>query len=261
MARIGVTLGLFACLGTLGIAQDHDASRPRVEVKDPSSFHATQGRPLYSGPQPGEPLPAFEAVGIRGAQDGKAFDPVESAGGAPQVLVFQGGTEGLRGVLALTRALPTIIEQSGKPMAISVILMDDDQNASEDLARRISPYLGREVTLGYTTEGRDGPGIYGLNRNVSQTILFARDGVVTRSFAFPQGAAHADPHVLGALAELVGADRETFATWMARVQAQDGRMQRRPGADRPADRPEPEDRPGNARRSDAESSRATRPGG
>ncbi|QDV37614.1 hypothetical protein ElP_55550 [Tautonia plasticadhaerens] len=151
---------------------------------------------------------------------------------------------GLRAVLALTRALPRIIEQSGSPLTFSVILLDDDRDASENLARRISPHLGEGVGLGYSAEGRDGPGIYGLNRNVPQTILFARDGVVTRSFAFQQGAAYADPHVLGALAELVGADRDTFAAWMARIQAEDARPQRLPRANRPGERPEFEDRPG-----------------
>ena len=62
--------------------------------------------------------------------------------------------------------------------------------------------------------GRDGPGAYGLNRTISQTIILARDGKVTRNFVFPEPLLYADPHVMGGIAELIGEQRETVAVWL-----------------------------------------------
>ncbi|WP_169977786.1 hypothetical protein [Tautonia rosea] len=221
MARIALALMLLGVFGTASPAQDRAYEGRRVEVKDPATFVAAQDRPLFSGPQPGEALPDFEMIGVAGERDGKTVNPVAIAGESPQLLIFQGGIEGLRSVLALTRFLPTIAEESGSTLVVTVVLMDDDRNASEEMAGRIAPYLGETVVLGYTTDGRDGPGVYGLNRNVAQTILFAKGGMVTRSFAFPQGGIYADPHVLGAIAELLEVDRDTFGTWIAKAQAQE----------------------------------------
>ena len=62
------------------------------------------------------------------------------------------------------------------------------------------------VLKGISPDGREGPGSYGLNRNVAQTILIAKDGKVLHNFAFTQPLLYTDPHLLGAIADAVGAD-------------------------------------------------------
>jgi hypothetical protein len=65
-----------------------------------------------------------------------------------------------------------------------------------------------------------------LNRNVSQTIIFSKDGEVTHSFVFPQGMLFVDPHVLGAVAALIGEERETLETWLNEERAEGERTRR-----------------------------------
>ena len=100
-------------------------------------------------------------------------------------------------------------------MQFSAVLLNDDPAGAIRFAKNISGRLNRQIdVLAYSPDGRDGPGAYGLNRNVSQTILFASDGEVRHNFVFAQGMLYPDPHVLGALAELLGQERETLAGWL-----------------------------------------------
>ena len=87
-------------------------------------------------------------------------------------------------------------------------------------------------SISLSKDGRDGPGAYGLNRTVSQTIILAKDGKVTRNFVFPQGMLYADPHVMDGIAELIGEDSETVAGWLAEAAEGDARMRMRRGDDR-----------------------------
>ncbi len=70
--------------------------------------------------------------------------------------------------------------------------------------------------IGYAPEGRDGPGAYGLDRNVPMTIILAdAEGKVLYNFPFleiPPDVPNA--HVLGGMAGVVGEDRETIDSWL-----------------------------------------------
>ncbi len=48
-----------------------------------------------------------------------------------------------------------------------------------------------------------------------------------RNFAFVQPVFSPDPHVLGALAEVLGEDRDTLAGWLNQATADRGRMMRK----------------------------------
>jgi hypothetical protein len=84
------------------------------------------------------------------------------------------------------------------------------------MRERIWGFFNSAYQIGYAPEGRDGPGAYGLNRNVPMTIIIAdAEGKVLYNFPFlgiPPDVP--DPHVLGALAAAVGEDRETIDSWL-----------------------------------------------
>ena len=55
------------------------------------------------------------------------------------------------------------------------------------------------------TEGKEGPGSYGLNRNVTLTILVGKEGKVTANFALVQPSTQADlPKILEEVAKVAG---------------------------------------------------------
>ena len=89
--------------------------------------------------------------------------------------------------------------------------------------KRIASRLPEVITLGVSREGREGPGSYGLNRNVSMTVLVAREGKVLHNFAFQQPLLTVDPHVLGGIAEAIGEKRETVQGWLNEGATEGGR--------------------------------------
>ena len=52
--------------------------------------------------------------------------------------------------------------------------------------KQITQHVPENVLVGISPDGREGPGNYGLNRNVAQTIIIAKDGKVLHNFAFTQ---------------------------------------------------------------------------
>ncbi|KAA5541073.1 hypothetical protein FYK55_19460 [Roseiconus nitratireducens] len=197
-----------------------DAPRQRrnerpLKVEDPAGFDETRDKDVFSGPQPGEALPPLTAQGMRGDRQGKPFDPVATAKGEPLVLIFQDDNPpGLRGLLQFNRVLSTIAEKSDQPLHTVSVFLGDDANQLTTLIKRVMVYLPESYQVGISPDGRDGPGAYGLNRNVAMTILMAKDGKVVHNFVFPQSMLYPDPHVLGGLADLIGEDREQLQAWL-----------------------------------------------
>ena len=69
---------------------------------------------------------------------------------------------------------------------------------TKQIIKGIAEHVSENVLVGISPDGREGPGSYGLNRNVAQTVLIAKDGKVLHNFAFTQPMVYADPHVLSA---------------------------------------------------------------
>ena len=195
--------------------------RPQpIEVKDPDSFAESQDKQILSGPQAGEKLPALPAEILVGDDKGEVVDIIKNVGDRPHVLVFQDNTRaGMRGIFSIANALKTIQSQHQKDVRVAVVFLDNDKDALLQSLGRFANLLQQwgvdQIAL--STDGRDGPGAYGLNRNVAQTIILAQDGKVTRNFAFPQGTLFPDPFVMGGVAELIGVSRETVAGWFGQA--------------------------------------------
>ena len=205
-----------------------DAGRYReqrkVEVKDPAGFSKSQEKPLFSGPQPGEKLPSFKTIGVRGETEGKELDAIAAAAGKPQLLIFQDDNRvGFRGIYGIAGALSKIAEKSEKGLSVQVVFLGDDANELSTMLKRIAARLPEALTIGISRDGREGPGSYGLNRNVSMTVLVAREGRVLHNFAFQQPLLTVDPHVLGGIAEAIGEKRETVQGWLNEGAAEGGR--------------------------------------
>ena len=217
-------------------------NRRQVEIADPADFNSSEDKPLFSGPQPGEKLPPLKATGIRGAAKDKTFDFIARADGQPLVLLLQDESGvGLRGLYDIARVVEKISNKSEKDLLISVVFFSDDSAA----LKQITQHVPKNVPLvGISPDGREGPGNYGLNRNVAQTVIIAKDGKVLHNFAFTQPLLFADPHVIGAMADVIQEQPETVAKWLNEKPVEGERMQRdREGMEREGKRdPSPEER-------------------
>ena len=90
MKRSALALTLVALLCSGSLAQERETrtregqrrgerdrreyGRGRLGVEDPAGFK-TEGEQIFSGPQPGEKLPAFKATSLDGDKKGKELDP------------------------------------------------------------------------------------------------------------------------------------------------------------------------------------------
>ena len=199
----------------------------RVVVKNPAEFKKIQGEVIFSGPQPGEKLPPLMAKGINGEVKDKTYDVIAKADGQPLALFLQDESGlGLRGLLGISRLLAQIAEKSEQTMHISAVFLGDTPNTVENQASKLVPHIPSGVSLGVSQEGREGPGSYGLNRSVAQTVIIAKDGKVLHNFTFTQPMLQPDPYVLGAVGETLGIKFAVLEKWLNEKPAEGKRMQR-----------------------------------
>lgn len=160
--------------------------------------------PVFSGPQVGEKLPTFKVRGVLEDLAGKEIDFVSQAKGGPIVLVFVHQVS--RPAISFARVLSGYtVTRKKDGLATGVIWLDDDATTAENTVKRIKHALTAEAPLGVSLDGREGPGSYGLNRNVALTILVAKDNKVTANFALVQPSLQADlPKVLEQIVAVVG---------------------------------------------------------
>ncbi|MGN6544238.1 MAG: hypothetical protein ACTHK7_04260, partial [Aureliella sp.] len=160
--------------------------------------------PIFSGPQPGEPLPGLTVRGVFDDAAGKEFDFVARAAGKPIVLIFI--HDATRPSIAMTRVLSAYTLTRAKDgLATGIVWLDDDPTAAENTLKRIRHALTPGAPIGISLDGREGPGSYGLNRNVMLTILVAKENKVTANFALVQPSIQADlPKILKAIVDAAG---------------------------------------------------------
>ena len=206
-------LGLFAITVT---AQDRRAyAAGRIEIKDPAELTKAQAEPIFSGPQAGETLPSFRVIGLSGALEGVEFDPAARAGDKLHLLIFgkEARTFG-RFLGNLGRQLDTIERNSGRAWEMSFIVVNDDPNDVESKFEAVARSFPASLAAGLSVDGAEGPPAYGLNRNMTATVIVAKGGVVVHSLPYPQDGFYSDPYILGALASVMEVDHDTLRKYI-----------------------------------------------
>ena len=161
---------------------------------------------LFSGPQVGEKLSSFKVRGVFDDEAGKDIDFVGQANGKPIVLIFVHDVN--RQSVSMTRILSGYAVSRAKDgLATGVIWLDDDATAVENQLKKMRHALTPDAPTGISLEGREGPGSYGLNRNVMLTILVGKEGKVTGNFALVQPSLQVDlPKILQSVVDVVGGE-------------------------------------------------------
>jgi hypothetical protein len=160
--------------------------------------------PVFSGPQKGEKLAPFEVHRVYGDDAGKAFDPVAAADGKPLAIVFF--HDRTRPAFGLMRTVTTYAGTRAKDgLAATVVFLSADPTETEKWLGQVQRLMPEGVTIAVSKDGIEGPGAYGLNRNVQLTILVGKEGKVTDNFALVQPSEQADgPRVLKAIVDVLG---------------------------------------------------------
>src|SRR5688572_23335464 len=156
-----------------------------------SSSFLLAADPVFSGPQADEKLPAFKVRGVFDTDAGKELDFVTQADGKPIVLIFVHDLN--RQSISVVRVLSSYTVSRAKDgLHTGVVWLDADATEAENTLKRIKHALTPHAPTGVSLDGREGPGAYGLNRNVQLTILVGKAGKVTANFALVQPSLQAD---------------------------------------------------------------------
>jgi hypothetical protein len=196
----------------------HEAAAAAEVVKDPADFLV--GAPVYSGPQPGEQLRGFSVIPPTESSVDDPFDPVALGLGKPHILIFIDDSDIGEGIHPYARAVEAIGKHSRTGLAASVVILARERGyAKYEDYEPSRKYLNSVYRIGYAPEGRDGPGAYGLNRNLPMTILIAdAEGKVLYNFPFKEiPPDRPDPHVMGGLTDAIGEDLYTVAYWLSKL--------------------------------------------
>ncbi len=160
---------------------------------------------VFSGPQVGEKLSSFKALGVFDDQAGKELDLVKEADGKPLVVVFV--HEFNRPSLATIRTVMGYAAPKAKEgkLVAGVVMLTADTTAMEERLKLARQALPKDVPIAISPDGLEGPGAYGLNRKMTLTVLVAKENKVTANFALVQPSVQADaPKIAAAIADALG---------------------------------------------------------
>lgn len=159
---------------------------------------------IFSGPQVDEKLVPFKIRGILGEGAGEEIDLVAQADGKPVVIFFV--HEVTRPSVGLTRMIMDYAALRAKDgLHGGVVFLSDDPTDTENWMKRASHALPKGMAVGISSDGREGPGAYGLNRNVAVTVLVAKENKITANYALVQPSIQADaPKIAKSIVDVLG---------------------------------------------------------
>ena len=183
-----------------------------METQERAVAAADEADPVFSGPQPGENLPALKVALVYGQDEGTTVDLVERAAGRPTLLVIVNGSN--RPAARLTRTLMNFAEMHQERLFAGVVYLDNDLPAAVERLKQAVSWWQVGPPVGVSIDSAEGPGSYGLNRNVNVTVLVAKEGRVVRNDALVQPSEIDAPKILKDVVALAGGRVPTMAEVM-----------------------------------------------
>ncbi len=164
---------------------------------------AADDEEVFSGPQPGERVPPLT---VRNVFEDPAvdFDPVANAKNGPLLLVFVHKRERPAFGLANT-LLRYSLTRKKDGLDSAAVFLTGDLTETSNWMRQIRNYFPPGATVAFSPEGIEGPGSFGLNRDVTMTVLVSKEQKVTANFALVQPSLQADgPKIAKAIVDVLG---------------------------------------------------------
>ena len=186
---------------------------------------------VFSGPQVGEPLPPLPVEVMFAGDAAKPVDLAAADADSPhRLIVFVHAIN--RPAVGFIRALMTYAAtRADDGLRSGVVFLADDQTALRQQLERARRALPTRVLIGISPDGGEGPGSYGLNRNVTLTILVAESGKVKANFALIDPSLPVElPKVLRAVCDVVGGTPPSVESLAAPAMRRDAAPARRPAA-------------------------------
>ena len=166
----------------------------------------------YSGPQPGERLPRLEVVDAFDLDDEEPHDLVARIGEKPSILVVihdilsNKSDEPSLGLAYVLTHYAAARKDTG--LVRNVVFLTDDLAATKAFLTKVRRALPKQATpIAISTDGLEGPGSWGFNRNLRMTIVISDEGRAVANFALQQPSVNVDaPKILQELVRVIGGD-------------------------------------------------------
>jgi hypothetical protein len=196
---------------------------------------------VYSGPQVGEPLPPLPIRLVLDDDPSKTIDAAETTMMMPHrvVMVVHQLT---RPSVAFVRALGNYAASRRLDgVAVSLVFLGEDATELAASVRRAQRALPQGCQIGLSPDGLEGPGAYGLNRNVTLTLIVASKGTVTYNAALIDPSIPVElPKVLRAICDVAGGEPPELDA-LLRSMGAPAMMRQRPADGTRGDAPVPND--------------------
>jgi hypothetical protein len=158
---------------------------------------------VFSGPQVGERLSPLRVQIAYDSDRKRELDLIKLAKGKPTLLVFV--NQANRPAARLARTLLNYAEmRDNKRLFSALIWLSDDPSGAQQYLQKSISWWGVGPLVGISVDGVEGPGAYGLNRNVNVTVLVANKNVVTANYALVQPSETDAAKILGDVVKLIG---------------------------------------------------------
>jgi hypothetical protein len=182
-----------------------------IKIANPADWIKNLEKPIFSGPQPGEKLPALATTNLRGDHAGEALDPIAMAKDKLHLMFFVSKSRTFGRFLGqLSQQLQAIEKNSNQPWAMTVIVCTDDANEAEKSFAVLDRRYPKNIVVGLSNDGSAGPPAYGLDRNLTATVIVAKNDRVEHNLPYVGGAFYTQPHILGAIAGAMEVDHDTL---------------------------------------------------
>ncbi len=177
---------------------------------------AAESTPIYSGPIAGEAVPELKVWALQNESEEliQLIPPTNSE--VPALVIFV--HERTRPGFAVLRGVAKFAEQLNQQLDASIVFLTNDVMETRQWANAAKAALPAGVRLTVSPDGQEGPGAWGLNRNVTLTVVISKSGQVLNNFAIVQPSANSDlANITQAMATAAGVavpTAETIATWI-----------------------------------------------
>jgi hypothetical protein len=198
---------------------------------------ATPGAEVFSGPQVGESLPPLTANLVLEEEPATTEEAAKMDAEHPhRMIIFV--HQLTRPSIAYTRILGEYAAtRKADGLETSVVFLGADATELAASVRRAKGALPKNVLVGISPDGLEGPGSYGLNRSMTLTVLLASRGNVTFNAALVDPSIPVElPKALEAICKLAGGDPPTVESLMGR-NSDNAMMRGRPAANSPKEVP------------------------
>ncbi len=159
---------------------------------------------VTSGPQVGDKIGDFKALGFSGPEAGKEFQFLTQTKGQATLVIFVHKIT--RPALQFLRPVDEFAAQQEKLSAHVVWLTGDkgDKDETKAFLERAKNSLNLQTPMSICLEGNSGPAAYGLNDMTTITVLVVKEGKVVANFAYADPNATVAREVIRAVAKALG---------------------------------------------------------